>query len=358
MKINSIKCRKHDLRLSRPYTIAFMKIDSVESGIVEISSDTGLTGYGAFNPAYEVIGETIDQALNCLTDDHLGQFIGEEISDLNSFNTILAEIRQQFSDSASARIGLEIAIYDLFTQSLRLPLSVFLGQKIFSMPTSITVGISSLSETLAEAEEYIGRKFRILKVKVGISPEEDVERLVKIRERFGNTVGLIVDMNQGYGFEKLDWFLGQTKSLDVRLIEQPFKRGEEFLLRTLEKKTRDLVAADESLISSIDASELVKPPRACGFFNIKLMKCGGVNEALNIAEIAGKGDIGLMWGCNSESIISITAALHIAFSCGNTKFIDLDGSFDLEDDVVKGGFILKDGIMSIASEFGLGVSPV
>jgi L-alanine-DL-glutamate epimerase-like enolase superfamily enzyme len=53
--------------------------------------------------------------------------------------------------------------------------------------------------------------------------------------------------------------------------------------------------------------------------------------------------------------VSITAALHAAFSCSNTKYIDLDGSLDLARDVVKGGFILKDGFMSCSDKPGLGV---
>ena len=71
----------------------------------------------------------------------------------------------------TARTGLEIALYDLFTQHLGIPLVRFLGRKIDSMPTSITIGIRNVHDTLEEAKEYIGRGFRILKVKLGISLE-------------------------------------------------------------------------------------------------------------------------------------------------------------------------------------------
>ena len=101
--------------------------------------------------------------------------------------------------------------------------------------------------------------------------------------------------------------------------------------------------------------ELVKPPQASGIFNIKLMKCGGVDQALKIADIALHERVDLFWGCNDESIVSITAALHAAFACANTKYIDLDGSLDLGKDLVKGGFLLKDGAMSCSDKPGLGV---
>jgi L-Ala-D/L-Glu epimerase len=118
------------------------------------------------------------------------------------------------------------------------------------------------------------------------------------------------------------------------------------------------VAADESLLSAKDAMELIKPPRAAGIFNVKLMKCGGISQGLKIANIGLTEGIDLFWGCNDESIVSITAALHTAFACSNTKYIDLDGSLDLARDVVKGGFILKDGIMSCSDKPGLGVERI
>jgi L-alanine-DL-glutamate epimerase-like enolase superfamily enzyme len=68
------------------------------------------------------------------------------------------------------------------------------------------------------------------------------------------------------------------------------------------------------------------------------MKCGGITPAREIAAIGGQAGIDLMWGCNDESIVSIAAALHVALSCPNTKYLDLDGSLDLARDFVSGGF--------------------
>jgi L-alanine-DL-glutamate epimerase-like enolase superfamily enzyme len=104
--------------------------------------------------------------------------------------------------------------------------------------------------------------------------------------------------------------------------------------------------------------ELVMPPYASRIFNIKLMKCGGVSQGLKIADIAQHEGIELFWGCNDESIVSITAALHAAYASPNTKYIDLDGSLDLGQDVVTGGFILKDGYMYCSEKPGLGVERI
>lgn len=355
MKIVQCSVRKENLLLTRPYTIAFKTIDTVENGIIEIVSDTGLRGYGAFNPSYEVVGEKLEDALTALQQHQLDSFVGRDIADINA---LCRDVQQRFTASTTARTGMEIALYDLYARSLNLPLVKVFGQQITAMPTSITIGIKNVQETLEEAHEYIGRKFRILKIKLGKSVEEDIERLVKLRETFGSQVSLIIDANQGYDKAGLARFVDKTRHLNIELIEQPLLAGREREMAELDEPIKQLIAADESLLTPEHALQLAGPPAACGYFNIKLMKCGGITPAFDIAAIAARNNIGLMWGCNDESIISITAALHTAFACAHTKFIDLDGSFDLAQDVVQGGFILKDGLMSISELPGLGVNPV
>ena len=85
------------------------------------------------------------------------------------------------------------------------------------------------------------------------------------------------------------------------------------------------------------------------------MKCGGITSGQKIANLAYQNNIDLMWGCNDESIISISAALNTALSFINTKYLDLDGSLDLVKDLVSGGFNLKNGIMKPIDKPGLGI---
>jgi L-Ala-D/L-Glu epimerase len=353
MYIKRINVYMKDLDLVRPYTIAFKKISSVENGIVEIEADNGMRGYGSFNPSVDVVGETVQDAFRVLNEENLSFLIRRDIRELN---LICYEIQQKFKMSPGARAGLEIALYDLFCQFPGIPLVSFLGKKIDSMPTSVTIGIKNVEETLEEAKEYIGRRFRILKVKTGESAEEDIERLIKLREFAGSDITVIIDANQGYSCSDLKLFLDKTAGLNISLIEQPLAVGEEACLRQMSDNIKERLVADESLITPGDAMRLAREPEAFGNYNIKLMKCGGISEALKIAGIAEENKTGLMWGCNDESIISITAALHTAFACRNTRYIDLDGSLDLTNDVVKGGFILKDGIMSISEKPGLGLT--
>ena len=355
MKIKDIKVWSVDLGNTKPYTIAFKTVDEVRNAFVEITLDNGLTGIGAGNPSEYVVGETLEECLDALQEKNIEFLIGR---DIREFNQLTFDVWKRFPENPSARAALDIALHDVFTKFLDVPLVKFLGQKIKKLPTSNTIGIKNVEETLKEAEDYIKRGFRVLKVKLGRDLMEDVERIMKLREKFGPNIVIRVDANQGYTVEQTIQFYGRTYDLDVELIEQPLPAKAISEMKSLPPEVREKVAADESLITPADAIELLKPPKAAKIFNIKLMKCGGVSQALKIADIALHEDVDLFWGCNDESIVSITAALHTAFACTNTKYIDLDGSLDLARDVVKGGFILKDGYMSCSDKPGLGVERI
>ncbi len=352
MKIKSIKIWSADLGNTKPYTIAFKTIDEVINAFVEITLDNGITGLGACCPSEYVTGEHLSQTLEALTDANVEFLLGRNILELNQ---LLFEIWQKFPTTPAARAALDIALHDALTKHLDIPLVKYLGQKIKSMPTSNTIGIKNVEDTLKEAEEYGKLGFKALKIKIGLNIDEDIERLVKLREKFGNQFMIRIDANQGYTVEKTVELYNKTKNLNLELIEQPLPAKAIDDLRKLPEEVKAVVAADESLLNSYDALKLIKPTRAVGIFNIKLMKCGGINQGLRVADIGLTEGIDLFWGCNDESIISITAALHAAFACSNTKYIDLDGSLDLAKDIVKGGFILKDGIMSCSDKPGLGV---
>ena len=207
---------------------------------------------------------------------------------------------------------------------------------------------------MEEAAGYKALGFKILKVKTGLDVEEDIERVVKLKEKFGNHFKIRVDANQGYTISHLKKFIEATKHQGLELIEQPMPVGTEKELLALDWSDRKLLAADESLKDPQAALQLASNEKPFGIYNIKLMKCGGIVGALGIANIAQNASIDLFWGCNDESIISITAALHVAYACPNTKYIDLDGSLDLAEDLVKGGFEIVDGQMQINNAPGFG----
>ena len=177
MKIKNIRVWTADLGNTKPYTIAFKTIDEVLNTFVEITLENGITGIGAANPSEYVTGENLHQTNAALAEKNLDFLIGRDIREVNQ---LLFDVWQKFPKTPAARAALDIALHDAFTKFLGIPLVKYLGQKIQSMPTSNTIGIKNVEETLKEAEGYGQLGFKALKVKIGKNLEEDIERLVKL----------------------------------------------------------------------------------------------------------------------------------------------------------------------------------
>ena len=353
MKIKSVKIWSEDLKLSRPYTISYETIDSVENVFVHIQLEDGTWGIGAGSPAEFVTGENILSCVNAL-ENHSEELLIDK--NINSIDEICESINNRLSSTPAARAALDIALFDAHSKFHNIALLDFFGKCHNGLFTSVTMGIKSIEESADEAKEYVSNGFRFLKIKTGSDVDHDIELMHKVRETVGNSISIRVDANQGYSIEDLNKFVNKTKEKNIELIEQPFPRDHDSNMHKISESVSDICAADESLHDPEDAIRLTNNKKFFGIFNIKLMKCGGLYPARKIAHIANQNNIDLMWGCMDESIVSISAALHIALSSTKTKYLDLDGSFDLARDIVSGGFMLKEGKLIPTMEPGLGVN--
>jgi len=338
--------------LSRPYRIAYREIRSVDLVLLKVRTDRSIEGLGCASPASFVTGETVQACAKALSAENLEWLAGADIRQLPRLLRLASE---RMNQTPAARAALDMALYDCYGKLLDVPVAEALGRAHRALPTSVTVGICSQEETIAQIEDFLQRGFKVIKVKIGKSLQEDIARLRRVREKFGSEIGLRVDANQGYSIPETEAFLEETSDLDLELLEQPLAASDIDGLRSLPPGMRARIAADESLKNESDALRLIRPDPACGVFNIKLMKCGGISAACRIALLAELSGLSLMWGCMDESVISIAAALHAALSCPATAYLDLDGSLDLERDVAEGGFTIENGFLHLTDRPGLGV---
>ena len=350
MKIERIAVHSLAVPLKRPYRIANQTTESVQIALVRIEGENGVTGFGSATPESGITGESFDACVEALN-------YGESllVQTTRDVREHLRELDVLSLATPGARAALDMALFDLWARLAQRPLVDLLGRVHREMPTSITIGILSVDETLAEADEYVARGFRALKVKIGESFEADMERMARLREHVGPSVALRVDANVGYEPATIELCYQQLSALDVEVLEQPSQPERDADLRVLPAPVRRWLMADESLHDEGDALNLARDPRPFGVWNIKLMKCGGIAPAMRIAEVAARNGVDLMWGCMDESEIGIAAALHAAFACPATRYLDLDGSFDLARDPARGGFELVDGCLRTSGRPGLGV---
>jgi L-alanine-DL-glutamate epimerase-like enolase superfamily enzyme len=349
LRIERLEVWRERLPLTKPYTISRETYNDVELFFVRLHTAHAI-GAGSASPAVEVTGESPERCAEAL---------GEaaallEGRDAGAIDEATSRLDERLPDAPAARAACDMALWDVAGKRRGLPVVDLLGRRHDALPTSVTVGIQSVDDAVASARDYLAQGFRALKVKLGRDVEEDVERLRRIRAAVGPAVAIRTDPNAGYDRAELERYLAGTRDLGIEFCEQPLPRGADADLFALPAAERVHLAADESVHDLADARDLIAR-RAYGIFNLKLMKCGGIAAAREIAAVADTAGIDLMWGCNDESRVSIAAALHAAFASTATRYLDLDGSFDLARDAVGGGFVLDGGVLRTVGSGGLGV---
>ena len=352
MRIDRIETSTSVVPLKEPFTIAFHTTYEAEMVLVRIIAGTH-EGIGTAVPFGDVTGESFEATQEALSEESLEWLVGR---DFESPAPLCRELKQRMGQTPAARAALDMALHDLWGKSLGKPLVDLFGREHDGLLTSMTLGMRTMEESLEEARLFLGMGYRILKVKGGKDLEYDLELLTRIREEHGPKIGLRTDPNQGYDVETLTSFFERSQALNIEFVEQPMPVDAIDEQRTLPESLRERLAVDENLMDEAAAFRLFQEPKPAHIGNIKLMKCGGVHAARRIATVADLGGVDLMWGCMIESVIGLAAALHTALSCPNTRYLDLDGDYDLVEDIATGGMVFENGRLRTPDAPGLGVT--
>lgn len=164
---------------------------------------------------------------------------------------------------------------------------------------------------------------KAIKLKLDGNLEIDAERMRIVRSaRPDAWIG--VDANQGFVAADLDALEQVAREQSISLIEQPLKRGEEVALKGWRPGIP--IAADESIL---DLAELQERAQYFDVINIKLDKCGGLTEALQMARAARLFGKQLMVGNMGGSTLAMAPGFVLGQLC---DIVDLDGPFGLADD--------------------------
>ena len=349
MKIVHAEAWTITMPLAEPYAIAHGSYDRAENVFLRLVPDKGAPGYGCAAPDPGVSGETADDVLAALS-------AAEPLlagADPLARNRVLARLTPALGGRPSARAAIDMALHDLLGKAAGLPLWRLLGGYRARMRTSVTVGILPEAETVERARARVAEGFRCLKLKGGLDPEVDVERVRAVRAAVGPRIELRFDANQGYSVEQAVRFVEATRAARVALLEQPTPSGEPALLGRVSRAVAIPVMADESLLSLRDAFRLARKDLV-DMVNVKLMKVGGLTDALATDSVARSAGLEVMVGCGDESALAIAAGLAFALARPNVAYADLDGHLDLIGDPAAAAVTLRGGVLHPSPKPGLG----
>ena len=324
-----------DLHLRHTFRIARGASDMRENLLVELEHE-GVVGLGEAAPIRRY-GEDRASAAAAVEE------MARRLQDPRAFG--VAARAAAVAGQRSAEAAVDMALHDLAARRLGVPLFELLGLDPTRTPqTSFTIGLDAPDVVVRKVREAAA--YPILKVKMGAADDRAV--LSAVRDTTDRPIR--VDANEGWtpadALERLDWLA----RLGVEFVEQPLPAEQVEETRALRRQSPLPFYADESVHRAEDI------PRLVGAFdgiNIKLMKCGGIAEALRMIAVARAHGMKVMLGCMIESSVAITAAAHVSPLVDTA---DLDGNLLLDRDPFRGATVV-DGRLELPRAPGLGVTP-
>ncbi len=357
MKITKIDFGMLRVPLKTPFKTALRSVEQVEDVVVMVRTDDGHVGYGSAPATAVITGDTHGSIVDAIRHYIAPRLIGQDIANLNRITHL---VQAAMEKNSSAKAAVEIAVHDLWGQLYGAPLYKLLGGGDPVITTDITISVDTIDKMVADSISAVERGFDSLKIKVGKDIGVDIERTKAIHAAVEGRALLRLDANQGWSAKQAVYALQTLEDAGVKLelVEQPVKAYDLEGLRYVTERVHTPVMADESVFGPMEVIELIRM-RAADIVNIKLMKTGGISNAVRIADIAGLHGIDCMIGCMLESSIGVAAAVHLAVAKSDviTK-VDLDGPSLCQFDPVEGGVIFNESEISITDAPGLGIREI
>lgn len=329
--------RTINLKLTEPFRISRGVQYEAKRVVVSIEA-AGQIGIGEAAPS-SFYGETQETVLACLAAyaDHLGD-------DPFALEDILTTLEKTIHRNAAARAAIDMALYDLVGKLLGVPVYKLLGLNPAQTPrTSFTIGLDTPAEMARKASQ--AKDFPVLKVKLG--SRQDIDCVKAIRD-VSNAI-IRVDANAGWTVKEAIKLIEDLKPYQIEFVEQPLPPADLDGLRFIRERSDMPIFADESCVTVEDI------PRVAGCvdgINIKLMKCGGLRQALKMIHTARAHHLQIMLGCMIESSLAITAAAQLS---PLVDYADLDGHLLIDNDPYQ-GVRVEEGKLILPQEPGLGVT--
>ncbi len=324
MKITAVHVDTLELVMDEPFVIASSALAIGPCDLIRVETDEGITGIGEACPAYEFTGDTLWSV-----QDVIGEYLAPSVIGKDPFAVeaiVHCWERELYTvGNQAARAGLEIAMWDLQGKALGRPLFDLVGGRSRrALPEVVAFGWDEPETLAAKSRAMSAEGVTVFKIKTGDAPERDEQRVAAVREAAGPAARLTVDANQG-------WWDAKTAVRAIKLLErhgiefaeQPVRMDDLEAARFVRGHVDVPIALDESVRGPREALACAKA-EACDIFVVKLMKTGGILNALKVNAIAEAAGISVMMGNMGESSIGLAAHFHLNAALANATHCDAD----------------------------------
>ena len=345
MRLTRCACSPYRLPLRQPWASARGGFDVREGWLVRLATDAGLVGYGDCAPLPQTGTESMDSAAACLS-GWVAALPGLSLEEA------LGRIDASAAGAPAACCGLETALLDLLAQQAGIPLARWLNPDAAS-EVRVNAVLGGLDgQTLERALVAVAEGYSVLKLKVGLAAgREEIPLLHDLARCLPAGVSLRLDANCAWNERDAENFLGALAGLPVESVEDPLHSPDRAGWHRLQAKVSFSLAADESL-QIMGADEVFSQPSARRVV-LKPMALGGLVSALALARRAREAGVECVVTTTVDSVVGVTAALHLAAAVANDLAHGLATSAWLLRDVGKAPLVAG-GVLRLGGDPGLG----
>jgi len=326
-----------------------------KSVVIEVHTDTGISGLGNVDPSPKYSDETSEEIVSCLKDTLIPVVLNQDPRDIVLRMT---DMDREISGHYHAKAALEMAFYDLSAKELEVPVYRLLGGPVCEKVPLISSWIGHIppEEAVEQAGYWVEKGFQTLKVKVGHNVEESVERIRVVREAVGPNIKLRIDANEGFTTDEAIKAIKGFTPYDILYCEQPVPRDDWDGMAQVRKAVNVPIMADEGIVGPRDLVLTVEK-KAADIVKVKVMKNGGLYGTGRMIWLAGALGLKCVLGHGFTLGINSLSEIHLAASLPNIMMpIETTGMLKVKEDVISEPIQVKNGCVALSQAPGFGAT--
>lgn len=320
---------------------------------VRIDTREKVFGAGAASPGPTYIsGETAVHHLELINNVLGPALVGADPFDLEA---AMHKLDSRVKGAERAKAGIDLALHDLMGKAWGVPANKLFGGAVRSrVRASRLMGMYSPQEMAEKSKALVDRGYTALKLKVGTTLREDVERVQRVRQAVGPEVAITIDFNQACSPKEAIQRIQKMEPYNVEIVEQPVMASDLRGLARVRESVRPLILADESVCSSADALRIIEEG-AADIISLKIPKMGGIFKVRKVAAVCEAAGMEYLVGTAPGSRILDAANVHLAVSLRNLRLPCEIAEFERMANDPCSGLEISQGYLSPPPGPGLGV---